>query len=335
VVTDASSISTTPASPRVSVVVPVRNRRELLRALLDALDAQMFDDFEVVVVDDGSSDGADTEAATSLVKGRPVRVVHSGGGGAVAARRIGVAATRGQILAFTDSDCQPAAGWLSAGVAALDEGADMVNGLTQPTRALRPLERSMGSGLEGLYPTCNMLFKREAYEAAGGFDQAAADRLGFRPTSRARGLGFGEDTLLGWRIARAGSSRYVPEALVHHHVFEPDLRESISRVLQVGAFPALIREVPELRQTLMHHRWLFAQRSRVPVYATAAAAVVGRRRLVAACVGWWVVTRLRDLGRSDVSWSDRLRVLPTEMLLDVIWCGALVTGSVRARTLVL
>jgi glycosyltransferase involved in cell wall biosynthesis len=306
--------------------------------MLEALDAQTFDDFEVVVVDDGSSDGADAEAAGFVVHGRPVRLVRSSSGGAVAARRLGVAAASGQILAFTDSDCQPTPTWLAAAVAALDDGADMVNGLTQPSRPLRPMERSMGSGLEGLYPTCNMLFRREAYESAGGFDESAADRLGFRPTSRARGLGFGEDTLLGWRVARAGSSCYVPEALVYHHVFERDLRENISRVLQVGAFPALIREVPELRRTLMHHRWLFAQRSRVPVYATFAAfAVPGRRRrvMVGTALGWWTFVRLRDIGRSGGSWDERLRVLPAEMLVDVLWCGALLAGSARARTLVL
>jgi glycosyltransferase involved in cell wall biosynthesis len=263
-----------------------------------------------------------------------VHVIRSDGHGALAARRRGVEAAQGEILAFTDSDCRPTPAWLEAVVGAIDDGADMVNGLTQPARPPGPMERSIGSGLEGLYPTCNMAFRREAYAAAGG---SAADRLGFRPTSRARRLGFGEDTLLGWRVARSAPSRYVPEALVHHHVFEPDLREAISRVMQAGAFPALIREVPELRQTLMHHRWLFGQRDRLAVYVTAVALVLRgpRRRSTAIACGWWIATRWRDLGRSDLPRSERLRLLPAEMLLDVIWCGSLVAGSVRARTLVL
>ena len=303
--------------------------------MLDALDAQTYEDFEVIAVDDGSTDGADNEAVKSIVRGRPVRVVRSGGEGAVAARKIGVAEASGEILAFTDSDCRPAPDWLSAGVAALDDGADMVNGLTQPARPLLPLERSLGSGLEGLYPTCNMLYRRGAYEAAGGFDQHAADRLGFRPTSRARRLGFGEDTLLGWQVARTGRGRYVPEAFVEHHVFEPDLRDSISRVLQVGAFPALIREVPELREKLMHHGVMFGPRRRVPVYGAAAALLLRRRGLIGAAFVWWIAVRWKELGQTKVGWSDRLRALPAEMLLDVLWCSSLVAGSVRARTLVL
>lgn len=327
--------STANPTPRVSVVVPVRNRRDLLRTTLEALEAQTYEDFEVIVVDDGSTDGADVEAAGFAVHGRPVQVVRSGGAGAVTARKIGVAGAAGEILAFTDSDCRPSPGWLAAAIAALDDGADMVNGLTQPSRPLRPLERSMGSGLEGLFPTCNMVFRRDAYERAGGFDQGAADRLRFRPTSRARGLGFGEDTLLGWRIARTGRGRFVPDAFVEHHVFAPDFRDSVSRVLQVGAFPALIREVPELRDTLMHHRVMFGPRQRLPVYAVALALLAHRRGLTGAALVWWIAVRLKQLGETGVRWPERLRVLPAEMLLDILWCSSLLAGSVRARTLVL
>ena len=70
-------------APRVSVITPVRNRRDLLAALLHALDEQIYDDFEVTVVDDGSTDGADELAERSLVHGRPIRVLRSNGGGAV------------------------------------------------------------------------------------------------------------------------------------------------------------------------------------------------------------------------------------------------------------
>ena len=49
-------------TPSVSVIVPVRNRHALLRRLLDALAVQTYTDFEVLVVDDGSSDGTLQEA---------------------------------------------------------------------------------------------------------------------------------------------------------------------------------------------------------------------------------------------------------------------------------
>src|SRR5487761_1219850 len=97
---------------RISVVVPVRNRRDLIEALLDALDKQTRRDFEVIVVDDGSTDGADNVAASRVVAGRPVRLLRANGAGAVTARPIGAREARGAILAFTDSDCVPCPDWL-------------------------------------------------------------------------------------------------------------------------------------------------------------------------------------------------------------------------------
>ena len=46
-------------------------------------------------------------------------------------------------------------------MAAFSDGADAVNGQTRPTRPLKPFERSMASGREGLYPTCNVLYRRD------------------------------------------------------------------------------------------------------------------------------------------------------------------------------
>ena len=85
-------------------------------------------------------------------------------------RRSGVAASDTPYLAFTDSDCLPDRRWLERGVAALDKGADVVNGRTVPAREAGPLERTMASGEELLYPTCNVFYRRAAYDAAGGFE---------------------------------------------------------------------------------------------------------------------------------------------------------------------
>jgi glycosyltransferase involved in cell wall biosynthesis len=323
-------------APRVSVIVPVRDRRDLLGAMLRALDAQTFRDFEVVIVDDGSQDGSGDYAETHTVADRSVRVLRRPGEGAVAARQAGAAAAEGDVLAFTDSDCTPDPGWLEAGVGALDNGAAIVNGRTQPARTLRPLERSMGSGSEGLYPTCNIFYRRAVFDEAGGFDGSAADRLGFRVNERARGLGFGEDTLLAWRVRRDGAeTRYAPDAVVYHHVFPADFTDWLSRCWMVAAFPALVAEVPELRRSLVRRGVLFGSRTRIPMYATAVALLTRNRAAVGLAAAWWAWTRLRELRATEAPLGEQLVALPKEMALDVVTGAALLTGSARVRTLLL
>ena len=60
--------------------------------------------------------------------------------------------------------------------------------------------------------------------------------------------------MLGWRVRRAGTAVYAPEAIVEHAVFPPDLKDHFSRTAQAGAFPALIKQVPELRRMLLTRR---------------------------------------------------------------------------------
>src|SRR5439155_20118463 len=79
---------------RVSVVVPVRDRREMLEALLAGLAGQSYSDFEVVVVDDGSIDGSGDAAKSAGENGLEVLVLRTEGVGAVEARKRGVMASQ-------------------------------------------------------------------------------------------------------------------------------------------------------------------------------------------------------------------------------------------------
>lgn len=313
----------------------MKNRRDLLVAALHALEAQCYRDFETIVVDDGSTDGSGDLARSWTVAGRPVCVLQGDGRGAVVARKMGIEHAAGEILAFTDSDCVPLPDWLRRGVEAIDEGADMVNGLTRPAREMLPFERSMGSGTEGLFPTCNMFYRRDAYQSAGGFDEGIANRWGFRPDARAKGDGFGEDVVLGWKVARRGTHRYAPDAVVEHHVFPPDFTELVSRAVRVAGFPAMIRDVPELRATLCHNGVQLGERNRLPVYAAAIAVGLGRKRVAAGAAAVWAAMRLRELRRYPIPARRQLAFLPLEMGLDVLTAGSLVAGSIRARSLVL
>jgi hypothetical protein len=323
---------TSAVTPRVSVIVPVRDRKPLMQELLEGLERQTFEDFELIVVDDGSSDGSGDEASRSRAGRVPVRVVRIEGEGAVAARRVGVSHSAGEILAFTDSDCVPSPEWLAAGVVAIDRGTDLVQGRVEPIRDVLPLERSIWVVKEdGLYPTCNVFYRRSAYDAAGGFDASIAGRLRFRLGRDARHLGFGEDTLLGWRVRRSGPTAFAPDALVRHQVLAPGLKEAVTRAYQVGAFPAMIREVPELRATLLRRGVVLGDGSRLWALAAVVALLVGRPVPAALALVVWARGKRGHLGRS----RKAVPGLAFQLGLDVVQDVALLTGAVGSRTLVL
>jgi glycosyltransferase involved in cell wall biosynthesis len=88
--------------PEVSVVIPAYNAEGTIGETLESVLAQTFDDFEVLVIDDGSTDGTyDVSAATSDDR---VRVLSGVNGGVARARNRGLEASAGQLVAFLDAD---------------------------------------------------------------------------------------------------------------------------------------------------------------------------------------------------------------------------------------
>jgi hypothetical protein len=186
---------------------------------------------------------------------------------------------------------------------------------------------------DGLYATCNVAYRRQAYDRVGGFDADAAARLRFRLGRRAKGLGFGEDTILGWQVRRTGPSAYAEEAVVRHHVFPADPRDVVSRSLQIAAFPALVREVPELRRALLRGG-VFLAPERAPLYAAAALLAMGRRKTAGAVAAVWILARWRRFNW-EPSLRRRVLALASTCGVDVIEGASLIAGSASARTLVL
>ena len=104
-------------SPRVSVIIPVFNDADRLRICLEALESQTFaDPFEIIVVDNDSSDEPDAVVASSP----RAQLLREPRRSSYAARNRGAAAARGEVLAFIDSDCIPGPDWLLSGVRCLE-----------------------------------------------------------------------------------------------------------------------------------------------------------------------------------------------------------------------
>jgi CDP-glycerol glycerophosphotransferase len=114
---------------RISVVVPMYNVEDYLGSCLRSVEAQTFDDLEVIMVDDGSTDGSSEIAAEFAQRDPRFRLVTQANGGLSKARNTGVAAARGELLAFLDSDdVLPADAYERLAGALQQSGSDFATG---------------------------------------------------------------------------------------------------------------------------------------------------------------------------------------------------------------
>jgi glycosyltransferase involved in cell wall biosynthesis len=314
-------------SVRVSVVIPARNAASHLGDTLDALAVQdVAEPFEVIVVDDGSSDATASVAEGHQLAPRVVR--RQGGEGAGAARNAGVAIASASVIAFTDADCVPTPGWLRSGLAAMTD-VDLVQGAVRPSASgvAGPWDHTLGVESEyGLYETASLFVRRDLFERVGGFVDLLND--GGRP--------FGEDADMAWRVRRAGGrTRFSTDALVHHAVIPRTRADYLAERRRDGYFPRLVQRIPELREAFLFHRWFLSPRS-----AAVDTAVVGvivavlrrRPRTLVACLPWLRLVREEARRRAG---RDSATVLATVAAGDLVAAWSLLRGSVRSRSPVL
>jgi glycosyltransferase involved in cell wall biosynthesis len=211
--------------PRVSVVVATYNGAPTLRETLEALRRQRYPDYEVIVVDDGSTDVSAAIAREFLSDpARPagngaVRLVQQPNRGLSNARNRGIEAATGEIVAYCDSDAAADPHWLYYLAAALLSGGPSAAGVGGPNlppsgdgRVAAAVSVSPGTATHVLMddlaaehiPGCNMAFWKSALVSAGGFD----------PRFRSAG----DDVDICWRIQDLGGKLlFAPSAIVWHH----------------------------------------------------------------------------------------------------------------------
>lgn len=181
-----------PTAPRISVIIPTRDRRETLLGCLAALEAQDCPRglFEIIVADDGSGDGTG-EAVRPLLSGG-VRYLRQEGRGPAAARNLGIKAASGDIVLFLGDDMLASPGLLSAHAAWHGAHPGAEEGLLgfvtwNPRSAITPFMRWLEHGgpqfryfeLEGrdeadprrFFYTGNLSLKRRFLLERGLFDE--------------------------------------------------------------------------------------------------------------------------------------------------------------------
>jgi cellulose synthase/poly-beta-1,6-N-acetylglucosamine synthase-like glycosyltransferase len=169
----------TNTKPFVSVIVPVRDGAPTIAGCLDSILAADYppERREILVIDNGSSD-----ATAALIQARSVRYIHEPRRGVSNARNRGIAASRGEVLAFVDADCLVEPQWLAELVRPFeDPEVGAVAGDLQHVAPTTPAERQAARLLGNwqrfafnsspAYPiTANAAYRRGVLERIGGFD---------------------------------------------------------------------------------------------------------------------------------------------------------------------
>jgi len=237
------------AWPRVSVVVCSHNGASTLGACLAGAAALAYPDYEVIVVDDGS-----TDATSSIAERLPVRLIRTEYKGLSEARNAGLRAATGELVAYMDDDCVPDRDWLSYLAAAfMTTPHAAVGGPNVPPPdglVAECVGKAPGSPTHVLVsdreaehiPGCNMAFRKDVLDEIGGFDAQ------FRSA--------GDDVDVCWRLQDRGwTIGFSPAAMVWHRR-RSSVRGYLRQQRGYGEAEGLLeRKRPERYNLGGHLRW--------------------------------------------------------------------------------
>lgn len=321
------------ATPRISVVVSAYNRAALLPPLVDALRAQTIDDFEALLVDNGSTD--DTRAVLDSLTADDSRFRVLGvevNRGPAQARNLAWHAASAPVIAFTDDDCVPDPRWLEALLSAARQGpADFVQGRTipadpPPSRRRGWFDRSQRiESWSGRFETCNLLVTRDVLGRHGGFNEQ------FR-------IAMGEDTDLGLRAVAAGATTtFADDAVVVHHLWPSGFFQYLQQRRRYAESVELMRVNPAARGLL---RWGFVLRGvHVLVWALVPvgvlSSVAGVPWVPLAAVGGWVALNAYRTRRRPFTLPQRLAYSGLHLGAYAYEAVCFAVASVRYRSLVI
>ncbi len=267
-----------PRVPKVSVVVASYNGARTLRTCLESIERLNYPDYEVILVDDGSTDET-AQVVQPRADGAPafphLRIIrHPVNAGLSVARNTGLSAASGEIVAYTDADCRVDKDWLYFLVSALlEDGFAAMGGPNLLPPEDSPVATAvmvspggpahvMLSDREAEHiPGCNMAFFKTALEAVGGFDPVF---------TRA-----GDDVDICWRLQQAGFRiGFTPAACVWHYRRSTVLAYLRQQDGYGEAEALLVRKHPEYFNRFGGGLW------RGRIYSTSKLGVLMRRSII-------------------------------------------------------
>jgi len=207
---------------KYSVVVPAYNAERTVGRCLEALAAQSIpqEDYEVLVIDDGSTDGT-ARVVESFSNKLTLRFEGQPNSGPAAARNRGARAAEGEIILFTDSDCVPTQNWIEEMVRPFEDpdvaGAKGAYRTEQKELTARFAQIEFEERFEilrkldsiDMVDTYSAAYRAEVFHGANGFDESF-------PVAN------NEDTDLSYRLVKAGHRLVFNESAVVYHLNHPN-----------------------------------------------------------------------------------------------------------------
>ncbi|MDD3375617.1 MAG: glycosyltransferase family 2 protein [Candidatus Omnitrophica bacterium] len=214
----------------VSIVIPAYNAQKTLGLTLQAIFNQTYlGPKEIIVVDDGSTD----QTADSLKSLKDVIYIHQKNSGPATARNAGFAASKGEFVFFTDSDCVPQSDWIEKLLAGFSDpligvvcgSYGIANSKSLLARCIHKEIIFRHCRLMPVFPksfgSYNFCVRRNIFEAAGGFD------AGYRNAS-------GEDNNLCYKILALGSKIYFERKSLVDHFFPTSVKKYLAEQFRHG-----------------------------------------------------------------------------------------------------
>jgi len=317
------------SDPHISIIIPAYNAEATLAGCLRAvLGLTLGEPYEVIVVDDGSTDATASFARDFAPAVKLLQQAHTG---AAAARNTGIASALGEIILFTDADCEPVPEWGTVMLAAIRAGADGAKGIYR-TRQRNLVARFVQAEYESKYrrmegraqidfvDTYSAAYRREALREAGGFTEK---------------LPMVEDQELSFRLARSGCRLvYVPEAVVYHfHV--TSVRNYFRRKFRIGYWKVFVGARHPERMVSDSHTpqgmKLEMLLAGMGLAALAASPVIGvARKAALACGIGFLLTTLPFTARVAAKDPGVAAIAPAMLLVRALGLGSgLLAGTVR------
>lgn len=213
----------------ISIIIPAKNAQATIAKCITSLRSLNYAEKEIIIINDGSGD----ETGKILSEFKDIIVINTEGVGPSRCRNLAMAQSKGEFIAFTDSDCIADKEWLNellkgfvddsiVGVGGAQESPDddtkfgkNVHEFFKSIGFIEYIKLDVGFKQIKHNPTCNMMYRKKVLEELGGFLE------GFWP---------GEDVELDYRITQKGYKlAYNPRAIVYH--YRPDSVKKLCKMM--------------------------------------------------------------------------------------------------------